>query len=213
MIRDGAWQQVPVAGRQSTPSNKDEAQDDRRHSAMLPGLTVVLPLRYHDGMKNVLATRPCNLASTLALLGMLAAFAAATQQVKDPKQIYPDPAVAKDEIKVALTKAAKEHKRVILDFGGNWCGDCKALARYFQQEPNATLLKRNFILIDVNIGRFDQNKDIAKAYDVPLDKGVPALAVIDAGGHTFYSQKNGEFESMRTMDPSRVTEFLKHWKS
>ena len=31
---------------------------------------------------------------------MLAAFAAATQQVKDPEQIYPDPAVAKDEMKV-----------------------------------------------------------------------------------------------------------------
>jgi hypothetical protein len=28
-----------------------------------------------------------------------------------------------------------------------------------------------------------------------------------------YSQKTGEFESMRHMDPNSVTSFLEHWKS
>lgn len=126
--------------------------------------------------------------------------------------IYPDPAVAKDEIKAALTKAAKEHKRVILDFGGNWCGDCHALDRYFHEEPNATLLKENFVLVDVNIGMVDKNLDVAKAYDVPLSKGVPALAVLDENGKTLFSQKNGEFESMRKLESSALTEFLNRWK-
>jgi len=109
-------------------------------------------------------------------------------------------------------KAAKQHKRVILDFGGNWCGDCKVLDRYFHQEPNAALLDANFILVDINIGRFDKNKDLAKKYEVPLEKGVPALAVLDSNGHPLFSQKLGEFESMGKMDPTSVTEFLKHWK-
>jgi hypothetical protein len=64
----------------------------------------------------------------------------------------------------------------------------------------------------VNIGHFDQNKDIAKQYDVPLEKGVPALAVLDANGKSLFSQKKGEFESMRRMEPSSVTDFLNHWK-
>ena len=128
------------------------------------------------------------------------------------KDIYPDPAVAKDEIKAAIARATKEHKRVILDFGGNWCGDCRVLDRYFHQEPNASLLKANFILVDVNIGKVDRNLDVAKAYDVPLDKGVPALAVLDENGKRLFSQKKGEFESMRRMQPSALTEFLNHWK-
>ena len=130
----------------------------------------------------------------LAKFQQLANNFAAAGQAKE-KDIYPDPAVAKNEIKAALAKATKEHKRVILDFGGNWCGDCRVLARYFDQAPNAALLKANFILVEVNIGKFDRNKDIAKTYGVPLEKGVPALAVLDAHGKTLLSQKNGEFEN------------------
>jgi thiol-disulfide isomerase/thioredoxin len=126
--------------------------------------------------------------------------------------IYPDAAVAPSEIKAALTKAGLGHKRIIVDFGGNWCGDCKALDSYFHKSPNADLLKRYFVLVDVNIGKMDQNLDIAKKYGVPLDQGVPALAVLDEKGAVLFSQKHGEFEAMRSMDPASVTKFLEQWK-
>src|SRR5471030_1982994 len=150
---------------------------------------------------------------SLAVAITLTAIAQAQTQVKPAKEIYPAAEVAQGELKAALTKAAKEHKRIILDFGGNWCGDCKVLDHYFHAEPNATLLKANFILVDINIGHFDLNKDIAKKYDVPLEKGVPALAVLDSNGKPLFSQKKGEFESMARMDPKSVTDFLTHWKS
>jgi len=128
------------------------------------------------------------------------------------RAIYPEKADARASIKQAIGRAAHAHKRVILDFGGNWCGDCKVLDGYFHKEPSASLLKHNYILVDVNIGNFDMNKDIARQYGVPLEKGVPALAVLDSHGHAIYSQKNGEFESMRAMDANSVTDFLKRWK-
>lgn len=148
----------------------------------------------------------------VAFSGFLAAAAQTPVEVKQEKAIYPAPAMAVKELKAALAKAAKLHKRIILDFGGNWCGDCKVLDRYFHQEPNASLLKANFILVDINIGQFDMNKDIARKYDVPLEKGVPALAVLDENGKPLFSQKKGEFESMARMDPKSVTDFLNHWK-
>jgi len=128
------------------------------------------------------------------------------------KVIYPPPAAAPAEIHHALMLARREHKRVILDFGGNWCPDCKVLDYYFHQPPNAALLAHNFILVDVNIGRFDKNVDLAKKYGIPLHKGVPALAVLNAYGRVIYSQKNGEFEDMRHMSPQSVTAFLTQWK-
>ena len=153
--------------------------------------------------------RPLALAATL--LGVASSTMAGPQASK-AKDIYPEPAVAKAEIRAAVARAKREHKRVILDFGGNWCGDCRVLDRYFHQEPNASLLRANFVLVSVNIGKFDQNKDVVKTYGATLDKGVPALAVLDAEGKTLFSQKNGEFESMRSLQPSALTEFLDHWK-
>lgn len=128
------------------------------------------------------------------------------------RQIYNESADAHAEIRDALARAAAEHKRVLLDFGGNWCGDCKVLDIYFHQQPNVDLLAHNFVLVDIDIGRMDKNVDVAQKYDVPLQRGVPALAVLDAHGRLLYSQKNGEFEAMRRMDPASVTQFLEHWK-
>lgn len=145
------------------------------------------------------------LAGMVMGAGLLAAQALAAD-------IYPATPDAKPEIREALAKAKAEHKRVILDFGGNWCTDCHVLDIYFHQAPNDKLLKDNFILVDVNIGRYDMNTDVAEKYGIPLKKGVPALAVLAPDGSVVRAQATGEFENMRTMDPSSVTEFLSAWK-
>lgn len=129
------------------------------------------------------------------------------------RQIYPDTSQAQPDIQKALATAAREHKRVILDFGGNWCPDCQVLDIYFHDPANSPLLKSAYILVDVNIGHMDANTDIAEKYGVPLNRGVPALAVLDSHGRVLYSQRNGEFEAMRRMNISSVTTFLSHWKS
>jgi thioredoxin 1 len=128
------------------------------------------------------------------------------------REIYPDPAEAKADIAHALATAASTHKRVLLDFGGNWCGDCQVLDIYLHNPQNAPLLESNFVLVHVNVGQYDANLDLAKKYGIPLEKGVPAVAVLNATGKLLYSQKSGEFESMRRMDPNAVTKFLVQWK-
>jgi thiol:disulfide interchange protein len=130
-----------------------------------------------------------------------------------PKHIYSETANPSGDIAAALAQAKREHKRVILDFGGDWCGDCQALDLYFHQAPNDALLEKNFVLVHVWIGHMDANLDVAKRYGVPINKGVPALAVLGADGKLLYAQKAGEFEDMRHMEPASVTEFLETWKS
>jgi thiol:disulfide interchange protein len=126
--------------------------------------------------------------------------------------IYPDGAQAGTDIAAALAQAAREKKRVLLDFGGNWCGDCHVLEIYFHDAANRNLLQANYVLVPVNIGRYDENLDIAARYGVPVSKGVPALAVLEPSGQVVYSQRNGEFEAMRTLDSASVTAFLLEWK-
>ncbi len=151
---------------------------------------------------------PRSLKTATAALLILLSSAVFAQR----RQIYPDPSEAQPEIQKALATAAREHKRIILDFGGNWCGDCQVLDLYFHDPANAPLLAANYILVDINIGHMDANTEIADKYGVPLNKGVPALAVLDSHGRVLYSQRNGEFESMRHMNISSVTTFLNRWK-
>src|SRR5580704_698736 len=129
------------------------------------------------------------------------------------KHLYSAEADPKAEIVSALKQASVEHKRVILDFGGDWCGDCQVLDIYFHQSPNLELLDKNFLLVHVDIGRFDKNLDIPEKYNVPLKKGVPALAVLDANGKLLYSQQAAEFGDMRYMYANSVTDFLNRWKA
>jgi thiol:disulfide interchange protein len=149
---------------------------------------------------------------TIKILALSALLSLAVTGRPANRQIYPGPEQAKADIAAALKTAAQTHKRVLLDFGGDWCGDCQVLDIYFHNPENLPILDANFVLVHVNIGHMDANLDIASQYQVPLDKGVPALAVLSAAGKLLYSQRGGEFESMRRMQSSAVTSFLVQWK-
>jgi thiol:disulfide interchange protein len=145
------------------------------------------------------------------IAGGLALTMAVGAQMSIPRaHIYPTVEEAPANIQAALVEARKTHKRVLLDFGGDWCGDCQVLDIYFHQAPNAELLANNFVKVNINIGRMDANIDIAKRYGVPVH-GVPALAVLDANGNVIVAQDK-EFADMRHMQPNSVTEFLTKWK-
>jgi thiol:disulfide interchange protein len=136
---------------------------------------------------------------------------AAAQIIAQPnKNLYSETANPTADIAAALARARREHKRIILDFGGNWCGDCQLLDIYYHQSPNAEILAKNFIVVHIDIGHMDKNVDVAKKYNVPITKGVPALAVIDAHGNLLYSEREKEFEHTT---PAAITAFLNHWKA
>ena len=126
------------------------------------------------------------------------------------KSLYSETADSANEIDAAERVARHDHKRILLDFGGNWCGDCQVLDIYYHQSPNAELLAKHFILVHINIGHMDENVAIAQKYNVPIKKGVPALAVLDSHGKLLYAEHDKEFEHT---SPSAITDFLNRWKA
>jgi thiol:disulfide interchange protein len=147
----------------------------------------------------------------LFVLGASLALAAGTAN-SAVHDIYPDPSQARADLAAALKTAAATHRRILLDFGGNWCGDCQVLDLYFHDARNKPILDANFVLVHINIGTMDANLEIAEKYGVPIKKGVPALAVLSERGVLLYSQKDHQFSAMRTMQSSAVTEFLVKWR-
>ena len=127
--------------------------------------------------------------------------------------IYPDSGRGASDLETALAQAAREHKRIIVDFGGNWCPECRVLNIYLHDPVNLALLKTNYVLVHINVGELDQNLDLAARFGVPIQRGVPALVVLNSGGGLIYRQHNGEAEAMsRTNSPAAVNEFLRKWR-
>ncbi len=156
------------------------------------------------------------LISLLLLLGALAEANAQWKKVplqppaQPNPQLYRSDANAAADINRALATAARQHKRVLLDFGGNWCIDCHILENAFHQPRIAPLLNDNFVVVHVDVGRYDKNLDLAKRYHADLEKGVPSLAVLSARGAVLYS--TADFERARVLSEDDVIAFLDKWK-
>jgi thioredoxin 1 len=138
--------------------------------------------------------------------------AARLRQPLEQKDLYPASADAKEEIAEAVHRASGTGKRVLVVFGGNWCYDCHVLDEALHSPEISPTMEKSFELVHVDIGQMDKNLEIAKQYDVPLDRGVPAIAVLESGGKLLFSQKRGEFEAARSMAPEDILEFLNKWK-
>jgi len=126
--------------------------------------------------------------------------------------LYPADADAHQEIADALKTVRSDKKRVMLIFGGNWCYDCHVLDRALHEGEAGKIARESFLLVHVDIGEGDKNLDLTKLYKVPLEKGVPAVAILGGDGKLLYSSGDGEFEAARKMMKKDLAAFLLHWK-
>jgi len=134
------------------------------------------------------------------------------EAVTAKKDLYPANAEAEKEIADALKEASTDHKSVMLVFGGNWCYDCHVLDRALHEGTAGQLMKESFVLVHVDIGEGNKNLDLLKKYKIPLEKGVPAVAILGADGSLLYSSGDGEFEAARRMIKKDLVAFLQSWK-
>jgi thiol-disulfide isomerase/thioredoxin len=126
---------------------------------------------------------------------------------------YDEQADAKAVVAKARTQAKREHKTLLIDLGGNWCGDCRVLAAIMALPDLQPFLDRHFVIAKVDIGRYDKNGDIAAQYGITgrLD-GVPAILVVDPvrnrlvnGGRLF------ALTDARHMTPQGLADWLAQW--
>jgi thiol:disulfide interchange protein len=134
--------------------------------------------------------------------------------LEPPKVINPNlyraNANATAEIQHAVASAQKQHKRVLLVFGANWCIDCHILERAFHQPRIAPLLESNFLVVHVDVGQYDRNLPLAKKYHANLQKGVPEVSVLESNGTFLFSTT--DFEKSRLLTEDDVVAFLDKWK-
>jgi len=132
--------------------------------------------------------------------------------------LYSNPKEAEAELKAAEGAAAREHKRVLVVFGANWCYDCHVLDTTFRSKEFAPLVEANYVVVHINTGEHagkkedKDNQDLAARLGVALDHGIPSLGVLEPDGTVVVAQKGGEFESTVKIGPEDVRAFLEKWK-
>lgn len=126
------------------------------------------------------------------------------------KTIYNEQADAKVDLAAAVAVAKRDNKRVLVMFGGNWCGWCHKLHGAFTRNADvARKLRYEYELVLVDIGRWDKHMDLAESYKADLKKhGVPFLTVLDADGKVLANQDTGSLEEGDHHDAKKVLEFL-----
>ncbi len=134
------------------------------------------------------------------------------QPLDTNKNIYVPGLNAHTEIADALKLATKEHKRVLVVFGANWCYDCHVLDLAFHRPDVEAVLKPNYEVVHVDVGQGEKNQDLMQQYRVPMAKGIPGIAVLASDGKLLYSQQGGEFEKARVLGPEDIIAFLNKWK-
>jgi thioredoxin 1 len=85
------------------------------------------------------------------------------------------------QVDAALAEAKKSGRTVLLDFGGNWCLDCRILAGVLLEPPVAEWMSSHFVVVKIDVGRRTKNMDISERFGVTV-KGVPTVLMIAPDG-------------------------------
>lgn len=153
-----------------------------------------------------MGTKRTIVLSVICLLILVPTLAKAASQV-----IYDENADARQQIASAVAQALKAGKNIALDFGANWCPDCHALDAQMHNPELANLIEKNYVVVHIDVGRFDKNIDIAKKYGVPIHHGIPAIAILNSHGKLLYAQDQGQFADARSMSYNSFLEFFRKW--
>ena len=160
--------------------------------------------------------RIASLAVALFLAGTTGAYASdMPPQVHEPLTAVPqapfnEGADAHADVALALSRAAATHKYVLLDFGGNWCPDCRVTSGVLEMKEVQPWIARNFIVVPIDVGRMYKNLDIAQAYGQKLH-AVPTIVVLDATGKILNAGNPTALSDARSMTPQAIVDTLSGW--
>ena len=143
--------------------------------------------------------------------GAGAAKPSAAQEPKAKPQVYNEAADARADLKAALARAQKDNKRVLVQWGANWCGWCIKLNELCKSDEEiAKEILYEYEVVHVDIGNWDKNVELVGELGASLKEGVPYLTVLDASGKPLAQQETGalEVQGEGRHDPAKVLGFL-----
>jgi len=129
------------------------------------------------------------------------------------RKVYDEKLDARAAFGAGLAQANREHKRLLVMLGGNWCKWCLALDDLMREDRELReYLARHYVVLKLDSAAA---KLLDEAWGKPSRHGVPVLILIDGKGAPREVQETGALELWRGRilghDPRRVLSLLQRW--
>ncbi|MGI4746767.1 MAG: thioredoxin family protein [Janthinobacterium lividum] len=162
--------------------------------------------------------KPAILALSLLVGAAMPAMAAGLAKPLDlpTQQPAPDPhpydttANAQAQVDAAFAEAKRTGKNVMIDFGANWCPDCRLLASVFEMPQVKAWKDSHFETVSVNVDRFNVNMDIPARYGVKV-KAIPTVLILTPDGKLLNADGTLALGNARTMSPQAAVDLIASW--
>jgi len=135
--------------------------------------------------------------------------AKAKAQLAAKPKIYDESADGISQLAAALAQARAQHKRVLLQFGANWCGPCHELHEFLEADKKvAKALRRHYVvlMVDVNKGH---NDNLCVMYGHP--GGLPTIVILGYDGKKLTTQNPEKWTEGHQYSPGKTLAFLNEW--
>ena len=122
---------------------------------------------------------------------------------------YDEDGDAETLISNARAEAKAEGKFLMVTFGANWCLDCRTLHYHLNNPPVADYARDLFLFVNVDVGKLNQNRDIAESLGVSLSRGIPVAIVFDPEGELIGTTNDGQLEPARHYSSMQILKFVR----
>jgi thiol:disulfide interchange protein len=136
------------------------------------------------------------------------------EEIRKEKEVWKKKQIEKRKLRQAKT----DNKRVLLDFGANWCPWCHRLHQIFTvDEAVRRKLGTSYVLVMIDVNKRKgtaRNAAVNEKYGNPIREGLPVLVVLDGEDRPLVTQETGAFErggKVEADDPAKVLAFLEKW--
>jgi len=109
----------------------------------------------------------------------------------------------------ARMEARAERKFLMVTFGANWCLDCRTLHHHLNSEPVVGYARDLFLFVNVDVGKLNQNRDIAESLGVSLSRGIPVAIFFNPEGEVVGTTNEGQLEPARRYSSKQILKFVR----
>ena len=137
-----------------------------------------------------------------------------SKPLSDPPIAEADLPYSEDEdagstVMAARAQARAEGKFLMVTFGANWCFDCRTLHRMLKSNDVVKYTRDRFHFVNVNVGKFNQNREVAEELGVRLERGIPVAVFFDQEGKVIGTTNDGQLEPARRYSSKQILKFVK----
>jgi protein disulfide-isomerase len=116
---------------------------------------------------------------------------------------------ASGKVQAARKEAVKNRQFLMVTFGANWCRDCRNLHLMLHSPEVERYTEGLFHFVNVDVGKFNQNRHVAEGLGVDLSRGIPVAIFFDPEGRLIGTTNEGQLEPARHYTSRQILKFMR----